>query len=304
MLDTDLMSQEVLSHFSWREVVEYPEFVVDALDGTTRKEYLARFKWSDERADRYSLHDVFRPGINEEIFEWLDLLEAVVHAQDTFTMIDLGCGYGRWLVYAALALRQRGDVTPHLIGVEAEPQHYRWARRHLRENQLASSQYELIPAAVGPRDGIANFYVGSADSWYGQCIAPEYEGRTSLLKKGLRFLLGYDPKPMDTVSRVRMISLDSILMRCPIVDLIDMDIQGAEYGVLSAAAARLDRQVRKVHIATHSRQVEEDLRDLFTRLQWQNLNDLPGGEVHETRFGKSYCEEGLQTWLNVRIRSL
>jgi len=35
------------------------------------------------------------PGFDEEYFEWVDLLEAVVEARDRFTMIELGAGYGR-----------------------------------------------------------------------------------------------------------------------------------------------------------------------------------------------------------------
>jgi hypothetical protein len=155
---------------------------------------------------------------------------------------------------------------------------------------------------VGPRDGVARFYVGSADCWYGQSIAPETEPPTGLLTKCLRFLMRRQSRPMDTVANVPMLSLESILRRCQSVDLIDMDIQGAEFNVLSAAAKPLDRQVCKVHIATHSREIEADLRDLFTRMKWHNVNDLPGGQVNETRFGPSRCEEGVQTWVNGKLR--
>lgn len=303
MFATELMSHEIIAQFSWQEVVEYPDFVIDALGGKTRRAYLAKFNWPISRPDQYSFLDVFKPGINEEIYEWLDVLESVLHAHDRFTMIELGCGYGRWLVYAALALQQRGALQPRLIGVEAEPRHFRWAHTHFHDNHLPPAHWQLIPAAVGPHDGTAKFYVGSSDCWYGQCIAPEYEKQTNLLERGLRFLFGHQSRPMDTIARVQMISLDSILKTCPTVDLIDMDIQGAEYSVLAAAANRLDRQVYKVHVATHSREIEADLRTLFTSLQWMNVNDYPGGQVNETRFGKSYCEEGMQTWLNVKLRS-
>jgi hypothetical protein len=51
------------------------------------------------------------PKANEEIFEWLALLEAVLKSGDTFTMIEAGAGYGRWLVSAACALRSLGRPT-------------------------------------------------------------------------------------------------------------------------------------------------------------------------------------------------
>ncbi len=35
------------------------------------------------------------PGFDEEYFEWADLLEAALDAEDSFTMIEFGAGYGR-----------------------------------------------------------------------------------------------------------------------------------------------------------------------------------------------------------------
>jgi hypothetical protein len=65
------------------------------------------------------------PAFPEEYLEWIDLLEAVANAQGKFTMIELGAGYGRWLVNAAVTLRQRKPtIVPFLIGAEAEPTHF------------------------------------------------------------------------------------------------------------------------------------------------------------------------------------
>ena len=38
------------------------------------------------------------PKLNEEYFEWIDLLTAVdeAHLRNHFTMIELGAGHGRW----------------------------------------------------------------------------------------------------------------------------------------------------------------------------------------------------------------
>ena len=36
------------------------------------------------------------PPIDEEYFEWVDLLESVRDARGAYTMMELGAGYGRW----------------------------------------------------------------------------------------------------------------------------------------------------------------------------------------------------------------
>ena len=38
------------------------------------------------------------PDFCEEYFEWIDVLESVLAADQQFVMIELGAGYGRWLV--------------------------------------------------------------------------------------------------------------------------------------------------------------------------------------------------------------
>src|SRR5258708_598016 len=41
------------------------------------------------------------PQASEETFEWLLLLSSVLEVQSAFTMVEVGAGYGRWLVAAA-----------------------------------------------------------------------------------------------------------------------------------------------------------------------------------------------------------
>src|ERR1700674_238080 len=50
------------------------------------------------------------PIFDEEYFEWIDLLQAVNGAEERFTMLELGAGWGRWIANAAAALRQRSNV--------------------------------------------------------------------------------------------------------------------------------------------------------------------------------------------------
>ena len=74
------------------------------------------------------------PSVDEEYFEWIDILESVSLARDRYTMLELGAGYGRWAVRAATALRRRGIQQCHLVAVEPEPLHFRWLQQHLCDN--------------------------------------------------------------------------------------------------------------------------------------------------------------------------
>jgi hypothetical protein len=76
------------------------------------------------------------PPADPELFEWIDVLEAVTRANASFTMLELGAGYGRWVVNAASALRLYSGLPHHLIAVEAELTHFRWLELHCRDNEV------------------------------------------------------------------------------------------------------------------------------------------------------------------------
>ena len=101
--------------------------------------------------------------------------------------------------------------------------------------------------------------------------------------------------------QVRGITLDTILRRLPRVDLIDLDVQGAELDVLSASIDRLAAQVKRVHIGTHSADIENGLRNLFRAHGWQPVNDYPCQSRNTTPYGEIEFQDGVQTWVNPRV---
>jgi len=222
------------------------------------------------------------PDYDEQYFEWTDVLEAACQASGRFVMIELGAGWGRWLIRAATALEKINHVPCLLIGVEAEPDHYRWMIQHFVDNGIDPGSHQLIEAAVSDRDGKVRFHTGSPDECYGQAIAEEMT------------------EPFS-IKEVRSVSLSTLLDPLDSVDLIDLDVQGAELSVLSAASAELDRKVKKVHIGTHSLQVEKGLRSLFCRMGWVPIYDFPCGGTSSTQYGDIYFQDGVQTWINPKL---
>lgn len=217
------------------------------------------------------------PPFDEEYFEWIDLLEAVVTAESHFTMLELGAGWGRWIANAAAALKHIGGVPHTLIAVEAEPSHFDSMTEHLANNGVDPATVRLIRAAVAPADGKVGFQVGDTQwgkpsDWYGQSI-----GGSGV---------------------VEAISLTTLLRPLKTVDLIDLDVQGAELDVLEAAPDALDEKVKKVHVGTHSPRNEEGLRSLFGRLGWVCARSFPSSATVGTEWGMISFQDGVQTWLN------
>lgn len=97
------------------------------------------------------------PPVDEEYFEWIDILESVARARDRYTMLELGSGYGRWAVRAASAVRQRGIRECRLVAVEAEPAHFTWLKQHFCDNGLDPAQHTLVHGARKRSSGQDSF---------------------------------------------------------------------------------------------------------------------------------------------------
>jgi FkbM family methyltransferase len=249
----------------------------------------------------------YPPTDEEDIFEWIDLLESVTGSDTVFTMVELGAGWGRWLVNAAVALRRLDPAREILlVGVEAEPTHFRWLVQHLRDNGLEPARHRLVRAAVASTDGRVRFQRGDAAGWYGQSIDPDdpaakLSGPVSRLIRwsrnsaANRLAFGRHARKMR---RTRSVALATLLEPHARVGLVDADVQGAEADAFEPAAALLEARVRRVHIGTHDRENERRLRALFGELDWKCCFDYPSGARCETDWGPIDFEDGVQSWVN------
>jgi FkbM family methyltransferase len=209
-------------------------------------------------------------------------------------------------VRAARAIRQLNPMPFKCIAVEGEPQHFRWMREHFADNDLDPDDHDLYWAAAGACAGITPFAIGDSSTWYGQSICadalPPLDVRAQRALRA-RGLLGRPPRMTAERSAcwVPMVTLWELISGEERVDLLDLDVQGAEHEVLEAAGPLLDRRVRRVHIGTHSREIETALRTLFTRLEWHCLNDYPCHSVTPTPYGEISFKDGVQTWVNPKL---
>lgn len=229
------------------------------------------------------------PGISEETFEWIAILDAVSQSDGTFRMIELGAGYGRWLVAAACALRQkRPGAALKLIGVEAEPTHFRYLRQHLIENGLAPGDHHLIEAVVNASGDPAHFITGHGEDWYGQAIVPE----------GFVMQRFPDAKTIQ----VPAVRLGDLIDGHENIDLVDMDIQGAEQEVVEASIGIMSKKVKRAFVSTHSPEIHAAIGNAFKAAKWQPVA-VHGwqGASEPTAFGDISFEDGVQYWRNPRF---
>ena len=279
----------------------------------TRAEWMNSFRWRSrgvgvQKKTAAAVEAPLAPPVNEEYFEWIDLLEAVDQARDRgqFVMVDLGAGYGRWSVHGALAARAAG-IEAHCVTVEAEPSHARWMRQHFVDNGLSPADHELLWAAMSPEGGFVPFGIGRARMSYsgevGKRSEAPYPTAAERRRLRARSALGRPPH-VDSELRGSMwvpaLTLTDILAPYPIIDLIDLDVQGAEHAVLSAAIRRLNARVRRVHVGTHggSAGVEDGVRELFTKHRWTCVYDYAAGALVDTPYGRIQFYDGVQSWVN------
>lgn len=245
------------------------------------------------------------PEFDESYFEWVQVLEAVDCAVQKFVMVELGSGYGTWLAIAEVALRQKSNIPSLLVAVEAEPTRFKFIRQHFQDNRIDSSQHLLVNAAVGGKGhrGAAWFQVGDPTRTYGASIQPEgslstaQESPTMKLRKAVKRLLDR-VAGKHYLKKVPVVTLSDLLCQTGIVDLLDMDIQGAELEVVQDSKDQIDRMVKRVHIGTHSKEVESGLRKIFQSMNWKKVNDYSCRSVAETAYGQIAFQDGVQTWHN------
>jgi FkbM family methyltransferase len=237
---------------------------------------------------------------SEDYFEWIDLLEAIDGAREHFVMIEVGAGYGRWIANAAAAVRRRragGPLACRFTAVEASSMRFSLIPLNLRDNGVAPEDHRLLHAGV-TSDGRPILIPVNQD--YGAAIFRHAELDDYLARNGTSQVTVRASEGADvTIERVPSLRLAD-LIDGP-VDLIDMDIQGAELEVLSDAIEALDRHVARLHVATHNPEVERRLCALFALHGWTLGRCFLCHEVNETPYGSFRFIDGLQSWRNPRL---
>lgn len=142
------------------------------------------------------------------------------------TVVDVGAHRGVFLGYAA-----KRTQAP-ILAIEPDPDNFRSLQRFVEVNRFPNA--ELLNAAVAADSGQVRLY-----------RSPESSRHT---------LTGFDQKSGESLDQsivVTAISLDDVLARFEVVDLLKMDCEGAEYGILAScsdqALGKINSLVAELH---------------------------------------------------------
>lgn len=213
--------------------------------------------------------------------EWTALLEATLMAGPKATFMELGAGWGPWLVRAHAGMgRLKPPGQAQLIAVEADPDYHEILRAHFCANGIDPERHQIIPAAVAPKAGTVSFEAAARkeDTW-GLAVASWSSGEA-----------GRRPLPA--------VSLEELLGKAPSFDLIHCDIQGREIEVLSACPPALfDSKVKRLMLGTHGRAIEEAAMKLLGSRGWILRAEMPCQFKLRPK-GARLWRDGAQYWVN------
>lgn len=239
-------------------------------------------------------HDLF------EACEWIGVLKAVLSAQGgRIAIMELGAGWGPWIVAAAVAARLRGITDIHLLGVEADPGRFALMRQHLIDNGLDPASQTLLCAAVGVEAGQARWprIVDPANAAGARPVRDSAAGLdaadTDYMGGGLADFIDVDILPMA-----------DLLARQPVWDLVHIDVQGWETQLCAGCIDALNERVRWLLIGTHSRTIDGEIIAILFKAGWVLEHEKPT----RFRFNPAIASleqmaevDGVQAWRNPRL---
>lgn len=225
------------------------------------------------------------PAPSEWSADWIACLLAAKFAGDHFTVIELGAGYGQWMVTAIMAYRTLHPNRPvHGMALEADITHYQWLEQHVARNlgSYSGVHTDLVHAAAG-YDGVVSFPILSEpDRDYGMA----YKSNST----------------SDDLQQVPCLSMRAIDQRFAKqrVDILHIDIQGAEKDlIVSPGFDELIRKTRFVLFGTHrSNELHNSVKDALEASGMKVIIEWPRNSFVKTSFGDIQTNDGAILGIN------
>ena len=225
-----------------------------------------------------------------DIAEFGSALRAVELAHETFTIIELGCGWGTWLNICGIVAKSMKKKI-RLIGVEGDKEHIRFAKEALRTNGFFHDEFEIHHGIIASKAGMGLFPKQKlgGENWGLEALLDVSKCEKDKMLKS------------DNYFELKLLSLESLISdrASSVVDILHVDIQGSELTLLSDSIRLLSNTVRTCLIGTHSRQIEGGLLDLFLRAGWVLEVERPA--VIEVGINVKTLVDGVQFWRNKHI---
>jgi len=274
-----------------------PNFIVDFLGVKTRATSLA----DCQRVYSGKVLDIPVPGdYHAEAIEYIGLLKSVLAAKNQYYVMELGSGWGPWLVNGGAAARHLGIKNIKMVGVEVDEKHMVSMHQHLTDNNFNPANHELLRGAVGAQKGKAIFpkIADAANQWGARPAKITNNKIDTSDSNYLGNLLNLEHEEVD------IIPINELLEKQSLWDLVHIDVQGWESQICSVAIENLNKKARFVIIGTHSRKLDGEVLTLFHEAGWILENEKPtrfhyNKEVKELE-GMTLAD-GTQVWRNPKL---
>lgn len=223
-----------------------------------------------------------------DIAEWAAALRAVDLARDTFRVIELGCGWGCWLINTGTAARSAG-LSVEMIGVEGDQGHVEFAHQAMEDNDFSDKEYRVIHGIAAAQNGKALFPVveNSGATWGSEPVLDASAAQIAEAEKTGGYAV-LDTFPISEIADGRP------------VDLLHIDIQGGEADFVKSSMDDLLKYVRYVVIGTHSRAIEGRLMESMLSAGW--YLEMERAAIIGIADGRpAVTVDGVQGWRNPQL---
>ena len=211
------------------------------------------------------------------------------------SMLELGAGWGRMsLALAGVIEYKVVPITPtsyRCLAVEGDPTHCEWTREHFVRQKIHGA---VVHGAVSKKTGTCYFQrVESPDACYGQTMAPLlHRSKLPNLRNLINLCTG-------KAIRVPMFTVDELVKRHHFnrIDIVDIDVQGAEYDVaLGAEACIRNDLIDYWLIGTHHARLNEALKGLLSSRYDLLVEVYPDTVGRVGSFPPVRCHDGIQVF--------
>lgn len=218
-------------------------------------------------------------------------------------MLELGAGWGEWCLALAGVIDYRViPVTPvsyRCLAIEGEPTHSQWTKEHF---EIQNINGIVVHGAVSNKNGRCRFDAyPDPDSSYGQNITFALSPRRFTVAQTIRALYRFI---MKRTIKIPMYTVDYLIQTYGFdhVDIIDMDVQGAEYKVALGAAESIKNDlIDYLLIETHHRKLNDALRRLLSPKFDLIIDIYPNSVGIVDGFAPIRCQGGRQLYKRKNI---
>jgi FkbM family methyltransferase len=287
----------IFSRFTVPNRVPHVGFLTDFIGARTRCSSLATV----QRTGDGTLLDIPVPGdYHAEAIEYIGLLKSVLAAKGQYVVLELGAGWGPWLVTGGLAAKHIGITNIKLVGVEADPTHFEFMTQHLIDNGFDPRLHRLIQAAVGAEAGHARWpkVADAANEWGARPARLDETGHVDSHDANYLGALAQEYYDVEIMDVAKIIQLE------PLWDLVHIDVQGWEMAICKRAAELMNQRARYTILGTHSRKLDGDIYEHFHSNGWVLEHEKPTRmEYHPNvkEMESMNVADGTQVWRNPRL---